>query len=317
MKYAYHDLYPQQFERLVVAICHFILGPGVQEFATGVDGGRDARFNGTATCFPSVAAPISGKMIVQSKHTIGIMGHFSAPDFSGAAASSVLSIEIPKLKTLKKAQELEHYILFSNRKLSAQAEEQIRNRIVSEVAVTSAHLVGIEGMERYLKAYPTAAEMADVDPVDSPLRVSPDHLAKVIRAIGKDIHAIVVPKLDEIKRTAFATKNEINGLSSEYAREIIKSLKYFDQVREFLAHPENSELLGAYEEAADEFRSKIIATRKDHVNFDKVLTYLLEQLFDRDPDLSGNRRMTRTLIYYMYWNCDIGLDNAAATNQTQ
>ena len=29
MKYAYYDLYPQQFESLVVAICHFILGPRV------------------------------------------------------------------------------------------------------------------------------------------------------------------------------------------------------------------------------------------------------------------------------------------------
>jgi hypothetical protein len=50
---------------------------------------------------------------------------------------------------------------------------------------------------------------------------------------------------------------------------------------------------------------------------DKVLNYLLEQLFDRDPDLSANRKMTRALVYYMYWNCDIGLNHAAATDQTQ
>jgi hypothetical protein len=316
MKYAYYDLYPQQFEKLVVAICHFILGPGVQEFATGVDGGRDARFNGTATCFPSQAAPISGKVIVQAKHTTGIAEHFSDASFSSTAATSVLSIEMPKIKRLKEGNELEHYILFSNRKLSAQAEETIRKRIEKEAEVPSCHLIGIEGMERHLKAYPRAAEIADADPIDSPLSVSPDRLAEIIRAIGKDIPAITVPASNEIERTAFAAKNQINGLSQEYAGVILKFLKYFDQVHEFLAHPDNSELLAAYEDAADEFRTKIIATRKDHVGFDKVLNYLLDQLFDRDPDLSASRKMTRTLIYYMYWNCDIGTDHAS-TNKAK
>jgi hypothetical protein len=313
MKYAYYDLYPLQFEKLVVSICHFILGPGVQEFADGKDAGRDARFNGTATCFPSETAPISGKVVVQAKHTIGIADHFSDPSFSGDGVNSVLSIEIPKIKNLKDAKELDHYILFSNRKLSAQAEQRIRQRLLDQADVTSSHLVGVEGMERQLKAYPRAAEMADVDPIDSPLRVSPDRIAQVIRAIGKDLPVIKVPPVDEITRTALLQKNTINGLSPEYAKAISKFLKYSDQFKEFLAHPENTEILSAYEDAADEFRTRIISTRKDHVSFDKVLDYLLQQLFDRDPDLSANRKMTRALVYYMYWNCDIGLDHACCS----
>ena len=47
MKYAYHDLSPDQFESLVVAVCQFLLGAAVQGFATGRDGGRDAKFMGT------------------------------------------------------------------------------------------------------------------------------------------------------------------------------------------------------------------------------------------------------------------------------
>jgi hypothetical protein len=317
MKYAYYDLYPLQFEKLVVAICHFLLGPGVQEFADGKDGGRDARFNGTAACFPSSSSPIVGKAIVQSKHTIGIEEHFSDPSFSGDGVTSVLSVELPKIKGLKLRQELDHYILFSNRKLSAQAEEKIRSRIQKEAGVSSCHLVGIEGMERYLKAYPAAAEMAGVDPMDSPLRLSPDGIANIVRAIGKDLPGVGVPAPDEITRTAFVAKNIINGLSPEYAREVRKFLKYFDQFRKFLAHPENSELLTAYEDAVDELQTKIVATRKDHVSFDKVLNYVLQQLFDRDPDLSANRKMTRALVYYMYWNCDIGSNHAPAADQTQ
>ena len=42
MRYAYEDLSDDQFESLIVAICQFLLGAGVQGFATGPDGGRDA-----------------------------------------------------------------------------------------------------------------------------------------------------------------------------------------------------------------------------------------------------------------------------------
>jgi hypothetical protein len=317
MKYAYHDLYHLQFEKLVVAICHFLLGPGVQEFCDGKDGGRDARFNGTANSFPSAAAPLVGKIIIQAKHTIGIADHFSDPSFSGSSVSSVLSIEMPKIKQLKKNNELDHYILFSNRKLSAGTEATIRKRIGVEADITSSHIVGVEGMDRYLKAYPKAAEMADIDPIDSPLRVSPDGLAKIVLAMGKLIAPSNRTEIDDFVRTAFEAKNFANGLSQEYAQAIEGFLKYFDQIEAFLAHPENAELLTIYEEVIDEFRTKIVAARRDYVSFDKVLNYLLEQLFDRDPDLSSNRKMTRAVLYCMYWRCDIGKNRVVATDKTQ
>jgi hypothetical protein len=53
MKYAYEHLSWEQFEDLVVALCQFLLGAGVQGFATGTDGGRDAKFIGTAELLPS------------------------------------------------------------------------------------------------------------------------------------------------------------------------------------------------------------------------------------------------------------------------
>ena len=56
MKYAYEELSPNQFEGLVVAICQFVLGTSVQGFATGPDGGRDAKFVGTADLLPSTSA---------------------------------------------------------------------------------------------------------------------------------------------------------------------------------------------------------------------------------------------------------------------
>ena len=48
MKFAYEDLSDDQFEKLIVFLCQHLLGISVQGFAKGPDGGRDAKFVGTA-----------------------------------------------------------------------------------------------------------------------------------------------------------------------------------------------------------------------------------------------------------------------------
>lgn len=44
------------------------------------------------------------------------------------------------------------------------------------------------------------------------------------------------------------------------------------------------------------------------------MEYLLDLLFKRHPLLSANKRLTRVMLFYMYWNCDIGEGNDAAAN---
>ena len=66
--YRLYELNDDVFERLAAQICVMWLGPGVILFAPGKDGGRDARFCGTAQCFPSAADPIKGHCVVQAKH---------------------------------------------------------------------------------------------------------------------------------------------------------------------------------------------------------------------------------------------------------
>ena len=71
MKYAYEDLGDEQFEKLIVFLCQRLLGISVQGFAKGPDGGRDAKFVGTAELHPSKAAPWIGTTVIQAKHTNG------------------------------------------------------------------------------------------------------------------------------------------------------------------------------------------------------------------------------------------------------
>lgn len=99
MKFAYEDLSDGQFETLIVLLCQRLLGAAVQGFAKGPDGGRDAKFMGTAELHPSKNAPWVGTTIVQAKHTNGYNRNFSESDFfSVTSANTVLGKEIPRIK---------------------------------------------------------------------------------------------------------------------------------------------------------------------------------------------------------------------------
>lgn len=319
MRFAYEDLSEHQFEMLVVHICQRLLGASVQGFSKGPDGGRDARFEGTAQMIPSEAEPWKGKVIIQAKHTIAYNQTFSeAGFFSKNGESSIVAKEVPRIKALRERSELDHYMLFANRRLSAGAESEIRNHIAEACGLPSGSitLCGTEQLETWLKRFPEAATEAGLDPVDSPLLVSPDDLAKLVQAIHANRETIVaVVAHPPTTRTSYEEKNSKNNMTPTYAKELRSMyLKDSQVVREFLSNPENVEYLRLYEGIVEEFQLKIVANRKDFQTFDKVMEYLVDLLFGRDPDLKRNRRLTRVTLFYMYWNCDIGevAENAAA-----
>lgn len=198
MKYAYEDLSADQFEILIVFLCQHLLGIAVQGFAKGPDGGRDAKFVGTPELYPSKAAPWTGTTIIQAKHTNGYNKHFSESDFFSKknGDSTVLGKEIPRIKNLRDVKQLDHYMLFANRRLAGNAESDIRDYISTKcrIPTTSIYLCGVEQMEIWLKSFPDVAMRANLDPVDSPLIVSSDELAVVIEALArqqKEISSVI------------------------------------------------------------------------------------------------------------------------------
>ncbi len=315
MKYAYEDLSPTQFELLVVAICQFVLGAGTQGFATGADGGRDAKFVGTADLHPSQAAPWSGTVIIQAKHTNGYNTTFSDANFySDDSDSTVLGEELPRIKQLLTAKALDHYMLFSNRRLTGNAESKLRTVISRECGIkeSSIFLGGVEQIELWLKRFPQAADIAKIDPIDSPLIVSSDDLAEVVEHLATHFKNAALAPVLPTDRVSYQKKNELNNMSHEYGRELRRRyLKETQQIKTFLAAPENADLLERYEAAADEFQLQVLAKRKDYQFFDEVMNYLINLLLGRDPILRANKRLTRTMVFYMYWNCDVGLNDVA------
>jgi len=319
VKYGYEDLGDEQFEDLIVFVCQRLLGISVQGFAKGPDGGRDAKFVGTAELHPSRAAPWQGITIVQAKHTNGYNKHFLECDFFDAEGgeNTVLGKEIPRINKLRAAKQLDHYMLFANRRLGGNAESKIRTHIAVQCGIPEAsiYLCGVEQLEFFLKTFPDIPAKAGLDPIDSPLIVSPDDLAEVVQSLARQ-HDKLTAVIDDppTERISYEQKNAINDMTVTYAKELRKRyLKETTQIRTFLAAPENLDLLHLYESVVDEFQFKIIANRKSYQTFDKVMEYLTNLLFSRDPVLRAHKRLTRAVLFYMYWNCDIGrVDDAAA-----
>ncbi len=310
MRFAFHDLHPTQFEDFVVEVCHELLGAGVQKFATGPDGGRDGKFVGTAQAFPSTAKPLSGTVIIQAKHTLDAIGKFSDTDFSGSSKTSTLSEEIPRIKALRNAGLIDHYLLFANRRQGAIVNEEIEERLRTQTGVPSVYLFGTEQIERYVKRYPFLAETLRGFEYDLPLRASPDDLANVISAIASvqsDLKWPTKVTATNIERVAFRKKNQRNGLSEEYAKHITRNyLKHFGVIERFLADPINKKTYRSYDEAVADFSAKLIAHRSDFETYDKLLDHLVSGLILRDGDLRSHKRLTRTVFFFMYWACDIG-----------
>ena len=141
MKFAYEDLSDKQFEVLIVLLCQRLLGVSVQGFAQGPDGGRDAKFTGTADLHPSASAPWIGTTIIQAKHTNGYNRSFSESDFfSATSANTVLAKEIPRVKTLREDKHLDHYMQFANRRLAGNAETEIRDYIALECGIPASSI---------------------------------------------------------------------------------------------------------------------------------------------------------------------------------
>lgn len=322
MKYAYEDLGDEQFETLIVFLCQRLLGISVQGFAKGPDGGRDAKFVGTAELHPSKAAPWVGTTIIQAKHTNGNNRSFSDLDFYSMknSANSVLGKEIPRIRKLRQNNQMDNYMLFSNRRLAGNAQSEIVAHIAKQCVISpqSIYLCGLEQLESWLKTFPKVAKMAALDLVDSPLIISPDDLAEIIQALARQKEGLKqLLGYPPTPRVSYDQKNALNNMTEEYATEQRKKyLKETPQIHAFLAAPENLELLHMYQSVVDEFQLKIIAKRKDYQTFDHVMEYLVDLLFSRDPVLRqhAHKRLTRAVLFYMYWNCDIGADGDAKTN---
>jgi len=311
----YHNLSDDQFEELVIELCVELLGHGVQGFVTGKDGGRDARFTGKAKLIPSETDPWDGTIVIQAKHTEMLNKKFSEADFSGDGDTSIVGKEIPRIQAMIKAGELQYYMLFANRRLTGVADQAIRKRIADETGLATGRirLVDTSELDRLVKRFPQSVERAEINPAKSPADIDPHNLAEVITKLAQykqDLDELMEGTEPPPKhRVSPAEKNTTKGLREAYfTQQIRPKMVDFPAIQRFLGHPENQPYVKLYEETASELEARLVAWEDTEIPYERALETLVNRLFARDYDLRNNKRLTRTVVYYMYCNCDIGSD---------
>ncbi|AAV97133.1 hypothetical protein KQ247_14950 [Ruegeria pomeroyi] len=308
----YHDMSDDQFEQVAVALGQRLFGPGLIGFAKGKDGGRDAKFRGTAQAYPSTASPWNGGTIIQAKHTTGINASFSDKAFfNPETETGILADELARIKALIASGELDNYLVISNRKLTGITQGKLETYLHKETGLKKDQLgfLGTSQLDDLFKLYPDALKSLDFRPLERPLIVRSDELAETIEAFGDALGDLEVPETKDLPepRTPLDKKNRLNNMSDEYAKKLRSLyLPVTRQIDVFLGDPKNDQFLEKYHDATEEFSLKIIEFQGAEDTFDSVFNYLLDMLIDRSSVLRGNKRLTRAMLFYMYWTCDIG-----------
>jgi hypothetical protein len=305
-RFPIHDLSDTEFEQLVVLICREVMGSGITSFAPGRDGGKDAKFEGTATAFPSTTAPASGKFIIQAKHTSSPVASCSDYDFE----TTLIDKEIPKIQRLFQDGSLTPDLLFTTRRKTGGAEDRIPERIQSATGVQHVWLRGLEDIERELLLHPHIAKAAGLDKLRSPIQFVPEDLRDVILALHSHRQSLTTAfdsEHDFRDYPGLPAKNEINGLTPAYDAYIKESsMPFFQDIEKLLKNPRNESLKEKYHTVADELKGQLIVHRDRFTTFDEALETLYTLIHERCPEIQAARRLVKIAIHYMYVNCEIG-----------
>jgi hypothetical protein len=301
--FPFQDLSDDEFEQLVAALCHHILGTGTIVFAKGRDGGRDAKFVGAAAKFPSVVSPLSGKFVIQAKHTSNPSASCADREFD-----RVLAGEHPRIANLISGDELEHYLVFTNRKKPA-GDGVKKEKALVALGLKTAHLLGIEQLRDWLTLHPDVWTNLGFDRFEKSLRIQTEDITAVVSAFHTSMGdgSLTLGRAEDFSYVPKPEKNKINKLSAAYFDEIrIRSLPYFKAIEDFLRNPRNIDFKDMYEDTADEIRRKLIAAKPPFESFDVALTHIIDLVTANNAELRKRRRFATVFLHYMYYTCDIG-----------
>jgi len=310
MDYRLENLLPSKFEELVNTICERVLGTGTVSFADGKDGGRDGRFEGTANEYPSKASPWSGRFIIQAKRTADYKASCSDNAFYGNK-SSLINKEIERLNKLIKTEVVDNYIIFTNRKETANRESAI-SHIKQQTGIKNVEIAGKDTLHRYLKQHDDIAKLFKLGHYALPLVITDFDIRDVITTFGKTIPTIRTMKTieeDEIVTIKKDVKNRLNNLSeSYYANQIRrKSIQHFDDIDSFLQDMKNEKYARIYYNFADELSNKIEVKRNTFNEFEEIFVYLYDIIFEQNSvELKNDKRLIWVFLHHLYFNCHIG-----------
>lgn len=304
MKYPLYNLDEKRFEKLVAMICQEILGLGTIVFTSGKDGGRDAKFTGTAQQFPDSKNPWTGKFIIQAKFTENPVASCSDSTFS-----TILNDELPKVQKLKEGGFVDYYLLFTNRKLTGLRDPILEKRIDEEAEVES-RVLGLDSIHLFLEQNPVVAKRMELSKLLMPLEFYEEDLRNLIITFSStDIKSINRHPSDDFTLIPKDEKNRLNNLTADYYNNYLKrSVADFGKIDSFLNDPQNDDLKRKYDNTVSDIQGEILAHRDKYETFDHIFHHLAKLINESsNSDLMRDRRLVPVFLHYMYFCCDIGL----------
>ncbi|MFT5645675.1 MAG: hypothetical protein ACI976_000348 [Aureispira sp.] len=311
MDYRLELLEDGAFENLINSICQHILGIGLISFSEGKDGGRDGKFIGTAQNYPSTKSPWTGKFIIQAKHTANSVASCSDIEFE-----TIVGKEILKIKKLKAKNEIDNYLLFTNRKYSGIKGERLTQRIISETGIQFVAIIGKETINnQYLNANKAIVKQYQLNKHHLQFEFSDEEIKEIIMAFKMQLPEITTKLKEDIDKLRYdfklvdkSIKNQKNGLNETYFQEEIveKSLMEFSKIESFLEKPINAELKDYYFDTAHELNQVIRFQRDDFNAFEELFPFIYQLICDGAPQIKGAKRHVTTFLHYMYYECLIG-----------
>lgn len=300
------------FEVFAVTCCSKILGSGVTGFSKGPDGGRDGTFSGTANSFPSSANPWKTEgskiVVIQAKHTQKLNSTTGLKEFR-----SIIEGELPKLRKMVEEEKIGFYLLITNRKETGESHSNLINLIHQETGLSheNIEILGREYLDRLINIYPEIIKEAGLEHLIDVYAelLTTSHIADVIRKCKSLITSNYQNQENDslLKRCDLATKNKKNNASPEFADRMMDYFdSYIKQIDGVLRNPENNSLKEDYKELVIDTKAKLESLySNDYINtrLERLISLFVEG--EKTPTKDFERRV-RVLVYYMYWNCDIG-----------
>lgn len=314
MKYPLYDLTWQEFELLVISICEEALGIGTLLFADGKDSGRDGVFTGTANKFPSENDPWTGRFIIQSKHTNNPSASCSDSEFK-----KVIKDELVNILALRESNEVDCYLLFTNRKLTGGAYSQLTNYInrsqINEEQLKKLNfkheIIAKEKIDKFINDFPNIRKKNNLSKLLIPFEFYEEDLKDLILTFSNTSFNpnTFIELQSTFTKIPLHKKNILNKMGEAYFNNSFKkSIDNFAKIKNFLENPENTLLLKKYENTISDINDKIILRRDEYGAFEEIITYIYDYILNSNIELlKDNRKLIRIFLHYMYFNCDIGI----------
>lgn len=310
-RYAYEYLTESEFEELIVAVCQNVLGIAAHAFATGRDGGRDSSFSGTASNYPNAEHPWSGNFVIQAKHVNNPTESCSDNTFF-ANKSSLLKSEVAKIKERMKAEQVDSYIIFTNRKLTGGILPQLIKYMESELGISNVAVHGAEDLDTFVRRFPDLIQRFGLMRNVLPDVFYETDIREVIVLFGKNSNWMSAEPLADQSGFDYIDKerkNVLNRVDDTYFADIKdNSLKYFKDIETFIKDPKNAEYRQMYINTVSDLRGYILRN-KDKYTFLELLESIIKHIVGNDSgrDIFKVRALVRVFVHFMYWECDLGL----------